>query len=83
MTTRQSTDPTSRAVRAVASEVIFGPAGRRSQARMLVLVAALASFVLSVSLWFAGNTDEGLFVGIWVPSIISLGTFVFPREESP
>jgi hypothetical protein len=66
----------------MAAEAIVGPAGRRAQARALVLLAALASFVLSVSLWFAGNTDEGLFVGIWVPSIISFGTFVFPREES-
>ena len=41
--------------------------------------AAFASFVLSVSLWFSGNELEGIFVGVWVPSIISLGAFLLPR----
>ena len=41
----------------------------------LFLVAAFISFVLSVSLWFFSNKEQGLFVGIWVPSIISLGCF--------
>jgi len=40
------------------------------------------SFLFSVSLWFAGNEDEGLFVGIWVPSILSLGGFLIPREAT-
>ncbi len=82
MTTDSSTHVGRSSVRAAAAEAIVGPVGRRAQARTLVLLAALASFVFSVSLWFSGNTDEGLFVGIWVPSIIALGTFVFPREES-
>lgn len=41
----------------------------------LFLLAAGLSFVLSVTLWFAGSHDEGLFVGIWVPSILSAGAF--------
>ncbi|MDG2113893.1 MAG: hypothetical protein P8N02_14925 [Actinomycetota bacterium] len=49
-------------------------------ARALVLVAAVISFVFSVTLWFTGNEDEGVFVGIWVPSILSLGAFLIPRE---
>jgi hypothetical protein len=40
------------------------------------ITAAFLSFVLSVSLWFSGQRDEGLFVGIWVPSILSFGTLV-------
>ncbi len=40
----------------------------------LFLVAALLSFVFSVSLWFSGQRDEGMFVGIWVPSILSFAT---------
>ncbi len=52
---------------------------REDLARGLILVAAFISFVLSVSLWFAGNELEGVFVGIWVPSIISLGAFLLPR----
>jgi hypothetical protein len=42
----------------------------------LIVLAALASFVFSVSLWFTGNEQEGIFVGIWVPSILSFGAFV-------
>ena len=38
------------------------------------LVAAFLSFVFSVYLWFTGQRDEGLFVGIWVPSILSFAT---------
>ncbi len=36
------------------------------------LGAAFASFVASVSLWFLVNHDYGVYVGIWVPSILSL-----------
>ena len=36
------------------------------------LLATLASFVASVALWFLVNRDYGMFVGIWVPSILSL-----------
>ena len=49
-------------------------------ARALILVAAFASFVLSVSLWFSGSEQAGIFVGVWVPSIISLGAFLMPRQ---
>jgi hypothetical protein len=41
--------------------------------RGLILLGAFVSFVLSVSLWFSGNHDEGIFVGLWVPSILALG----------
>jgi hypothetical protein len=41
----------------------------------LFLVAAAASFVLSVSLWFAGDRQYGIFVGLWVPSILAAGAF--------
>jgi hypothetical protein len=34
------------------------------------------SFLLSVSLWFAGHRDQGIFVGLWVPSILSLGALI-------
>jgi hypothetical protein len=42
-----------------------------------ILVAAALSFLLSVYLWFSGFKDQGLFVGIWVPSILSFGAFIF------
>jgi hypothetical protein len=41
----------------------------------LFLAAALASFFLSIGLWFADERDEGLFVGLWVPSILAAGAF--------
>jgi hypothetical protein len=41
------------------------------------LFAAFASFLLSVWLYFvADNQEMGIFVGLWVPSIHSLGTLV-------
>jgi hypothetical protein len=41
--------------------------------RGLILLGAFLSFVLSVSLWFTGHHDQGIFVGLWVPSILALG----------
>ena len=41
----------------------------------LFLVAAVVSFLLSIALWFTGNRDEGVFVGLWVPSILAAGGF--------
>ena len=41
--------------------------------RGLILLGAFVSFLLSVSLWFAGHHDQGIFVGLWVPSILALG----------
>ena len=40
--------------------------------RGLILLGAFVSFVLSVSLWFSGHHDQGIFVGLWVPSILAL-----------
>ena len=45
-------------------------------AKAFFLVAAFVSFLLSVTLWFNGYKDEGLFVGIWVPSICSAGALI-------
>ena len=50
------------------------PAGRQAElaGRGLILLGAFVSFVLSVSLWFTGNHDQAIFVGLWVPSILAL-----------
>ena len=45
------------------------------------LLAAFLSFLLSVSLWFTGNREEGLFVGIWVPSICSAGALILAKRR--
>jgi hypothetical protein len=54
---------------------------RDSTAKFLLLLAALVSFVLSVSLWFSAHELQGIFVGLWVPSILALGSIVLPRGE--
>ena len=56
-------------------------AERESMSRLLILLAATVSFVLSVSLWFSGHELQGIFVGLWVPSILALGATVLPRGE--
>jgi hypothetical protein len=48
---------------------------RNRSAILAILAAALASFVLSVVLWFSGDREAGVFVGLWVPSILALGAF--------
>jgi hypothetical protein len=56
--------------------------GRTLAARGLFLVAALFSFGLSVVLYFTGEHTDGIFVGLWVPSILALGAFLAPRRIS-
>lgn len=40
------------------------------------ILAAGASFLFSVYLWFSGSKEQGMFVGLWVPSILSFGTLI-------
>ena len=47
---------------------------QRRRAGLTVLVAAFVSFLLSVTLWFTGSHEQGIFVGLWVPSILSFGS---------
>ncbi|MDZ4774307.1 MAG: hypothetical protein SGI72_14355 [Planctomycetota bacterium] len=46
---------------------------------LLILGAAFVSFLLSISLWFgfigAADKQAGIFVGIWVPSILAVGNY--------
>jgi hypothetical protein len=46
---------------------------------IFILSAAFLSFLFSVSLWFGvfgeANKDAGVFVGIWVPSILAAGNY--------
>lgn len=48
---------------------------------MPFLIAAFASFLVSVGLWFMVNHDYGLFVGLWVPSILILWVGVRVRLQ--
>ncbi len=42
---------------------------------VFILAATALSFFLSVYLWYTGNKESGLFVGLWVPSIIGVGIY--------
>ena len=52
--------------------------------RITTLLAAGASLVLSISLYFQGDTIEdrlnGIYVGVWVPSILALGAFLLAGQ---
>ena len=55
------------------------PALRR---RLPFLIAGFASFLFSVYLYFvADEPTAGIFVGLWVPSIHSLGTLLVGSAE--
>ena len=49
---------------------------QRTAARSGYLLAAGSSFLLSVWLWFTGSKEQGMFVGLWVPSILSFGSLM-------
>jgi hypothetical protein len=50
--------------------------GKVDRSTILILTAAFISFLFSVILWFFIDKDTGLFVGIWVPSILSFGALL-------
>jgi hypothetical protein len=43
---------------------------------ILILIAAALALFMSVGLWYMGQVDSALFVGLWVPSILGFGVFV-------
>jgi uncharacterized membrane protein len=52
-----------------------------------LLAAAMISRVLSVAIYFAAGDDtngrlNGIFVGVWVPSILSLGALLLASRKS-
>ena len=44
------------------------------------IILAFISFLYSVSLWFSGQKLEGIFVGIWVPSILAASVAIRQRR---
>jgi len=74
---RLSLHPDSGAVAVMRPEIILKAA---------ILIAAFASFVLSVTLYFQAGDDtnarlNGIYVGIWVPSILALGAFILSGPQ--
>ena len=50
---------------------------RMKMAKISIMVAAFLSFILSVYLWFSGTKEQAIFVGLWVPSILSFGALAY------
>ncbi len=57
-----------------------------SKADWLILAAAFVSFLFSVALWFGvgmmASKEAGVFVGLWVPSILSAGNSSRRTDET-
>ncbi len=53
--------------------------------QICVLLAAALSLALSISLYFAGDDESdkfnGIYVGVWVPSILALGAFILAGRK--
>ena len=42
----------------------------------LMFISAFLSLVYSETLYFQGHSDEAIFIGIWVPSILAFGIYL-------
>lgn len=56
------------------------PGVSRSQA--FFLAAAGISFFLSIGLFFSGDRERGIYVGLWVPSILSCGALLLANRRN-
>jgi hypothetical protein len=45
-------------------------------ADMLLMGAAILSLIYSETLWFQGDKESALFIGLWVPSIIGFAIYL-------
>jgi hypothetical protein len=50
------------------------------RSKSLFMLAAGISFLMSVYLFFTGSREQGIFVGLWVPSILSAGALLLGRN---
>jgi hypothetical protein len=58
------------------------PPNRLKLAKRLFYLAAAASLVLSVALYFIAEDERaGIFVGLWVPSILSFANLALAGED--
>lgn len=47
-----------------------------SIADILLMGSAFLSLVYSETLWFKGERESAIFIGLWVPSIIGFGVYL-------
>ena len=45
-------------------------------ADILLMGSAFLSLVYSETLWFKGERESAIFIGLWVPSIIGFGIYL-------
>jgi hypothetical protein len=56
--------------------------------KLAFVAAAFISFVASVSIYFAADDGDvfgrlnGIYVGVWVPSILALGAFLMTARNN-
>ncbi len=43
---------------------------------LLMLIAAFSSLIFSEILWFIGEKEAAIFIGLWVPSILGFAIFL-------
>ena len=55
---------------------------RLDRSKLLFVIGAGLSFLMSVFLWFSGQKEQGVYVGLWVPSILALGALLTQGRES-
>jgi hypothetical protein len=46
-------------------------------AKSFILIASFLSMLFSIYLFYTDDTLKGIFVGLWVPSILSAGALLF------
>ncbi len=78
MTTIPNTDETSQIPLKVGLNLLL--ARPLVKVKLLFMTAGFLSLLLSVTLYFRGNETQGIYVGIWVPSILSLGSLLLAGE---
>lgn len=52
-----------------------------SRPKAFFLLAAFLSFSMSVYLYFTGDPQRGIFVGLWVPSILAAGALLLESDD--
>lgn len=57
------------------------PKDPNDRARLLILLAAVLSFFVSIGLFFLDEKVNGIFVGLWVPSILAFGALILPPRR--
>ena len=43
---------------------------------ILMLISAFLSLIFSEFLWFKGEKEAGIFIGLWVPSILGFAILI-------